>query len=358
MIETFRLGAFTIGPGQPPFVIAELSGNHNQSLSRALSLVDAAAAAGAHAVKLQTYTADTMTIDLEEGEFVVSDPGSLWHGRTLYDLYEEAHTPWEWHEELFERIREKGMVPLSTPFDATAVDFLETLRIPAYKIASFELTDLPLIKKCASTGKPMIISTGMATLSEIEDAVAAAREAGDGPVVLLKCTSTYPASPENSNLATIPVLKQVFKTHVGLSDHTMGVGAAVASVAFGAEVIEKHFCLSRAEGGVDSAFSLEPEEFASLVAETRAAFLSIGGVAIGGGADSGSRIYRRSLYIVEDMNEGDTITSANLRAIRPGYGLSPKYFEELLGRKVVGPVKRGTPASWDLFESGVRSLVR
>jgi pseudaminic acid synthase len=333
-----------------PFIIAEMSGNHNASLDRALEIVDAAADAGAHAIKLQTYTADTMTLDLNEGDFVISDPKSLWKGRQLYDLYKEAHTPWDWHKPIMDRASEKGILCFSSPFDDSAVDFLETLNVPAYKIASFELVDLPLIQKCARTGKPIIMSTGMATLAEIDDAVRAARENGCPEVVLLKCTSTYPASPENSNLRTLPHLKDLFHCSVGLSDHTLGIGAAVAAVALGATVIEKHFTLARADGGVDSAFSLEPRELKALVEETERAWQSLGCINYGLlEAEKKSLQFRRSLYIGEAMKAGDILTPQNLRRIRPGRGLSPKYYEQLLGKTVKTDVKKGTPVTWDLI---------
>jgi pseudaminic acid synthase len=268
MPESFSVAGRTIGAASLPFVIAEMSGNHNQSLERALGIVEAAAAAGAHALKIQTYTADTMTLDVEEPGFRIDNPESLWHGDSLYRLYEQAHTPWEWHKPIFDRCRALGMIGFSTPFDETAVDFLESLDVPLYKIASFENTDLPLIRKVAATGKPMIISTGMATVAELDASVRAARGAGCRDLVLLKCTSTYPATPANTNILTIPHLRQLFDCQVGLSDHTMGVGVAVASVALGASVIEKHFTLARADGGVDSAFSLEPHELRSLVVES------------------------------------------------------------------------------------------
>ena len=271
-----------IGFNAQPYLIAEMSGNHNQSLERALAIVDAAADAGADAIKLQTYTADTMTLDVHSSEFVIEDKQSLWAGRQLYELYQEAHTPWEWHKPIMERAASRGLHCFSTPFDATAVDFLESLEVPAYKIASFECTDLPLIRKVAKTGKPMIISTGMANAAEIDEAVRAAREAGCEHLVLLKCTSTYPATPENTNIRTIPNLRETFGCEVGLSDHTMGIGAAVASVAMGAAMIEKHFTLRRSDGGVDSAFSLEPEEFRMLRIETERAWQSLGRVAYGG----------------------------------------------------------------------------
>ncbi len=344
-----KLGNHEIARGAPPLVVAELSGNHNGSLDRALAIVEAASRAGAHAVKLQTYTAETMTIDLAEREFVVADPGSLWNGRSLFDLYREAHTPWEWHEQIFGRCRELGLLCFSTPFDATAVDFLEGLGVPAYKIASFENTDLPLIRKAAATGKPLIISTGMASLAELDEAVRAAREAGCRDLVLLKCTSTYPADPADSNLATIPHLADLFELPVGLSDHTPGIGAACVAVALGAVMIEKHLTLSRKEGGVDAAFSLEPAELAMLVQETRRGATSLGAIHYGStAAERKSLIFRRSLYVVEAMRAGDVFTEANLRAIRPGLGLPPKYLEAILGKKVVRDVPRGTPLTWHL----------
>ncbi len=339
-----------IGPDAPPFVIAEMSGNHNQSLDRALDIVSAAAAAGAHALKLQTYTPDTMTLDLHGNGFSVEDAGSLWHGRTLYDLYREASTPWEWHEPLFRRCRELGLIPFSTPFDESAVGFLETLAVSCYKIASFENTDLPLIRKIAATGKPIIMSTGMATVAEIDESVRAARESGCRDLVLLKCTSTYPATPENTNVLTIPHMRQLFGCEVGLSDHTMGIGAAVAAVAHGATVIEKHFTLRRADGGVDSAFSLEPEEMRLLVTETERAWQSLGSVSYGPTqAEKSSLVFRRSLYVVADVKAGDVFTRDNLRAIRPGYGLPPKYLDRFMGKRATRDIVRGSPLSWDMF---------
>jgi len=326
-----------------------MSGNHNQSLKRALAIVDAAAQAGAHALKIQTYTADTMTLDIPEGEFLISASESLWKGKSLHQLYKEAYTPWEWHEPIFERAKAHGMIPFSTPFDETAVDFLEKLGAPCYKIASFENIDLPLIRKAASTGKPLIISTGMATVSELDDAVSAARQAGCKDLILLKCTSTYPASPENTNIRTIPHLRELFGCEVGLSDHTMGVGTAVASISLGASVIEKHFTLRRADGGVDSAFSLEPQEFKLLVEETERAWLSLGTTSYGPtDAEKSSLIFRRSLYVVKDMKTGDVFTSGNVRSIRPGSGLPPKYLDEILGQRAKRDIKRGTPLAWNL----------
>ena len=339
-----------IGRLNPPFVIAEMSGNHNQSLERALEIVEAAASTGAHALKLQTYTADTMTLDIKTDEFFISDEKNLWKGRSLYELYEQAHTPWDWHEPIMQRAKELGMLCFSTPFDASSVDFLETLDVPAYKIASFENADLPLIRKVAETGKPMIISTGMATLSELDETVRTIRESGCEQFVLLQCTSTYPATPENSNLMTIPHMKKLFDCEVGLSDHTMGIGGAVAAVALGATVIEKHFTLSRADGGVDSAFSMEPEEMRQLVTETERAWQSLGSVKYGPTeAEKPSMKFRRSLYIAQDMKAGDVLTKENLRCIRPGLGLPPKFYDVLLGRKVRCDLNKGTASSWELF---------
>lgn len=348
---SIRIGDREIGIGHAPFIIAEMSGNHNQSLDRALEIVDAAAAAGAHALKLQTYTADTMTLDIASGDFVITDPNSLWHGRTLYDLYQEAHTPWDWHGPIFARARSHGMVPLSTPFDDTAADFLETLDSDVYKIASFENTDLPLVRKVASKGKPIIISIGMATLAEIDETVRAARETGCQDIILLQCTSTYPATPENTNLATIPHMRAAFGCEVGLSDHTMGVGAAVASVALGATVIEKHFTLARADGGVDSAFSLEPAEMAALVTESTRAWQAIGRAQYGTVSvqEAKSLAFRRSLYATADIAVGEAFTKDNIRAIRPGLGLAPKWLDLVLKRSAAQPIKRGTPLSWDIL---------
>ena len=337
-----------IGFGHPPYVIAELSGNHNGELARALAIMEACHKAGADAIKLQTYTADTMTIDHDGPGFVIE--GGLWQGRNLYDLYREASTPWEWHEALFAKGRELGITVFSTPFDDTAVDFLEKLNAPAYKIASFETNHLPLIRRVASTGKPVIISTGMATVAEIDETVRTARGAECRDLVLLKCTSTYPATPENSNLLTIPHMRQLFGCQVGLSDHTLGIGASVAAVAHGATLIEKHVTLSRSDGGVDSAFSLEPDELNSLVIETERAWQSLGSVAYGPREDEKeSLIFRRSLYVGEDMQAGDVLSAENLCCIRPGLGLAPKYLDTVMGRRIRQEVKRGTPLSWDLI---------
>ena len=345
-----KIGNRTIGAGHAPFIIAEMSGNHNQSLERAMAIIDAAAATGAHGLKLQTYTPDTMTIDIDEGEFHISDPKSLWAGTSLYKLYGQAYTPWEWHAQLFAYAREKGMIPFSTPFDDTAVDFLEKLNVPCYKIASFENTDLPLIRRVSATGKPVIISTGMATIAEMDEMVRTAREAGCKDLILLKCTSTYPATPENTNILSIPHMRELFNCEIGLSDHTMGLGVSVASVALGATVIEKHFTVSRADGGVDSTFSMEPHEMKQLVIESERAWQGLGKISYGPlKAEKQSVQFRRSLYIVKDMKAGETLTAESVRAIRPGYGLPTKYMDQILGRKLRVDAKRGTALQWDLI---------
>ncbi|MEG3179100.1 pseudaminic acid synthase [Sphingomonas sp. LT1P40] len=344
-----KIGEREVGRGARPYLIAEMSGNHNQSLDRALEIVDAAAASGADAVKLQTYTADTMTLNVRAPGFVIEDPNSLWAGRQLWELYDEAHTPWDWHKPIMDRAASHGMHCFSSPFDETAVDFLEDLGVPAYKIASFEITDLPLVTKVAKTGKPMIISTGMATVAEIDDAIRAAKEAGNEQLIILKCTSTYPATPENTNISTIPNMRDAFGVEVGLSDHTMGCGVSVAAVGMGAVLIEKHFTLARTDGGVDSTFSLEPAEFRMLRTETERAWQSIGHVTYGGTkAEEKSRAFRRSLYVSKDLAPGDVLTPDNLRIIRPGFGLPPKFYEQMLGKKVTRAAPAGTPISWDL----------
>lgn len=344
------IGDHPVGLGHSPFVIAEMSGNHNQSLERALGIVEAAARTGAHALKIQTYTPDTMTLDLDEREFHISDPKSLWAGTSLYKLYSEAYTPWEWHKPIFDRARELGMLPFSTPFDDSAVDLLESLDAPCYKIASFENTDLPLIRRVAATGKPLIISTGMASIAELDDTVRAARETGCKDLILLKCTSTYPATAGNTNIATIPHMRELFGCEVGLSDHTMGVGVSVAAVSLGATVIEKHFTLNRTDGGVDSAFSMEPAEMAQLVVETERAWQALGQVSYGATeAEKKSIMFRRSLYVVRDLKAGDVLTKDNLRAIRPGLGLATKYLDVALGKKVSQDVGRGTALGWELI---------
>ncbi|WP_187263667.1 pseudaminic acid synthase [Pontibacter beigongshangensis] len=346
MTKEINIAGRLVGPDHSPFIIAEMSGNHNQSLERALAIVDAAADAGADAIKLQTYTADTMTLP---GAFTIEDPGSLWKGRELYDLYQEAYTPWEWHQPLFDRAKARGLIAFSSPFDETAVDFLEGLGAPVYKIASFENTDHPLLRKVAATGKPVIMSTGAATIAEVEEGVRVLREAGCKDLILLKCTSTYPATPENTNLRTIPHMRELYNVQVGLSDHTMGIGAAVAAVALGATVIEKHFTLRRADGGVDAAFSLEPEELKALAIESNRAFLALGQVQYGvQRAEEKSRLFKRSVYAAQHIEAGELFTKENIRVIRPGLGLAPKYFEELLGKRARTAIPAGTPLSWEM----------
>jgi pseudaminic acid synthase len=331
-----------------PFIIAEMSGNHNQSLERALEIVDAAAAAGAHALKLQTYTADTITM---KGAYRIEDKNSLWAGEELYDLYNKAYTPWEWHAPIFQRATEKGMLAFSSPFDETAVDFLESLNVPLYKIASFENTHHPLLRKVAATGKPVIMSTGVSSFEEIQESVEVLKKAGCKEIVLLKCTSTYPATPENTNLRTIPFMQEKFQCEIGLSDHTMGIGVAVASVALGVRVIEKHFTLRRADGGVDSAFSMEPEELKLLVHESERAYLALGHVQTEvQEAEKKSLLYKRSIYVSSDLKIGDQLSAENLRIIRPALGLAPKYWEDVLGLKINHDIKAGTPLSWEAIE--------
>ncbi|MHB8482290.1 MAG: pseudaminic acid synthase [Nitrospiria bacterium] len=333
-----------------PFIIAELSGNHNQSLERALKLVELAARAGVHAVKIQTYTPDTMTLDIKEKSFLITDEESLWKGASLYQLYQKAYTPWEWHKSIFNKCKELGIIGFSTPFDETAVDFLESLNVPCYKIASFENVHIPLIKKVAQTGKTIIISTGMASIAELVDAIETAKQNGCQKIILLKCTSSYPSTPENSNILTIPHMRELFDCEVGLSDHTLGVGVAVASVALGATVIEKHFTLSRSDGGIDSAFSMEPEEMKSLVIESDRAWQASGKVFYGPTENEKQSLkFRRSLYIVKDVKAGEPLTKENLKPIRPGFGLPPKFYEIFLGKKVNRNVKMGTPVSWDII---------
>ncbi len=345
-MNDLKIGNYTIGNNHTPFVIAEMSGNHNQSLDRALELVNAAADAGAHALKLQTYTADTITM---KGVCTINDTNSLWNGKELHDLYKMAYTPWEWHKAIFDRAKEKGMEAFSSPFDETAVDFLESLNVPAYKIASFENTHHPLLKKVAKTGKPVIVSTGVSKLDDITESVEVLKNAGCKHIILLKCTSTYPATPENTNLLTIPDMIKKHKCVVGLSDHTMGTGVSVAAVALGARVIEKHFTLRRADGGVDSAFSLEPEELKSLVVETERAFLALGKVQYGvQPAEEKSVLFKRSIYVSKDIQAGEIFTPENLKIIRPALGLAPKYWDQVIGKKAKMDVKAGTPLNWDL----------
>lgn len=338
-----------IGPGEPPYVVAELSGNHNGDIGRALALIDAAKAAGADAVKLQTYTADTITIDHDGPDFRIK--GGLWDGRRLYELYQEAHTPWDWHPRLFEHARAIGIEIFSSPFDPTAVELLAGLGAPAYKIASFELVDLPLIELCARTGKPLIMSTGLASPQEIAEAVEAARGSGDGGVILLHCTSAYPAPASDMNLRTLQHLAEQHGVVVGLSDHTLGLASSVAAVALGACFIEKHFTLSRAEGGVDSGFSLEPEELARLTAETREAWLALGEVRYDDvPSEAASRDHRRSLYVVADVAAGEALTPSNVRSIRPGKGMAPKHLPEVLTRRASRDLRRGSPLDWSMLD--------
>ncbi len=337
-----------VGPGAPPFVIAELSGNHNGELDRALRLVDAAADAGADAIKLQTYTADTITIDHDGPGFRIEE--GPWAGRTLYDLYQEAHTPWEWHEALFTRGRERGLVVLSSPFDTTAVDLLESLDAPVYKIASFEIVDLPLIRRVAATGKPVIISTGMANLDEIAEAVDAARDGGAAGIVLLHCISGYPTPAGEANLKRIGRLAETFDCPIGLSDHTLGTDVAVAAVAMGACLVEKHITLARADGGPDAGFSLEPDELARLVAGVHTAYVAQGSEDYGrAGSEAGNVMFRRSLYAVRDIAAGEVFTPENVRSIRPGHGLPPKLLPDMLGRRAAMAIARGKPFSLDLI---------
>lgn len=350
MLDEIRIGHTAIGPGHEPFIIAEMSGNHDGSLDKALAIVDMAADAGAHAVKLQTYTADTITLDVDSPDFRLKDDHELWGGRRLYDLYQEAHTPWEWHQPIFDRAAERGLLAFSSPFDPTAVDFLESLDVPAYKIASSEIVDLPLIRRAAACGKPIIISTGMASLGEINAAVEAARAVGNEQIVVLSCTTSYPADPRDSNLRGIPVMRDAFGTMIGLSDHTLGIGAAIASVAFGAVLIEKHVTTDRASGGVDSAFSLEGPELAALVRETRTAWQALGEPVIGArDAEAEGLRFRRSLYVTRDVAAGEVVGPDNVRSVRPALGLAPDLFSVVEGRTFRRDVARGTALSWDLI---------
>ena len=336
-----------IGADHEPFVICELSGNHNGSLDRALALIEAAAATGCDAIKIQTYTADTITMDVDRPEFRIH--GGLWDGRSLYDLYHEAQTPYEWHPALFAKARELGVILFSSPFDESAVDLLDDLGAPAFKIASFEAVDLPLIRRAASKGKPLIISTGMATLSEIETARAAALDGGASGVVLLHCVSSYPAAPEEANVRTVADMAGRFGCPVGLSDHTPGAAAAVAAVALGASVVEKHFTLARADGGPDAEFSLEPDEFRALVADCKAAWRSLGRAHYDLlGSERGNVAFRRSLYVAADVKAGEPLTARNVRSIRPGLGLPPAELDRVLGRAAARDLTRGEPLAWDM----------
>jgi pseudaminic acid synthase len=347
-IYMIRIGNYIVGPDSPPFVIAEMSGNHNQSLERAMCIVDAAVEAGAHAIKLQTASPDGLTLDVDTPDFRILDKDSLWYGKKLYELYKEAVIPWEWHAPIFEQCRRQGIIAFSSPFELKAIDFLESLDVPCYKIASFELIDTQLVRRVAQTGKPMIMSTGMATLSEIETAVNTARAVGNDQIILLKCTSTYPSKATDTNLMTIPHLRESFGVQVGLSDHTMGVGVPCAAVAMGATVVEKHFTLARADGGVDAKFSLEPNEFKLLVNETERAWQAMGTVRYGGSENEHKSVkFRRSIYISRDVRAGDSLSEENARIVRPGFGLAPKYYDLLIGRRFNKDLPKGTPLSWE-----------
>lgn len=345
-----KLSQHSIGEGSAPFIIGEISGNHDGDLQRALDIVDMIADSGAQAVKLQTYTADTITIDSRKSEFMISEEHPLWGGRNLYELYQTAHTPWAWHEEIFAKARNRGLIPFSSPFDSTAVDLLESLDVELYKIASLEIGDLPLLRRVARTGKPVILSNGAASVGDVDAAIRTLREEGNDNIVLLACTSSYPASPADSNLRTLPILRDTFDVQVGLSDHTLGIGASVAAVALGATVIEKHVTLSRADGGVDSDFSLEPRELSMLVSETATAWEALGSPTMRVTAgESESRRLRRSLYVVESVREGDIVSPENVRSIRPAGGLEPDFMDVVVGRPFRSACEAGTPLSWDVI---------
>lgn len=348
---SIEIGGRRIGPEHPAYVIAEMSANHRGDFSYAEKIVRAAAEAGADAVKIQTYTADTITIDVDSPLFKDRTGGTLWEGRSLYDLYQEGSMPWEWQPKLKELADDLGIHMFSAPFDFSAVDFLERMDVPAYKIASFEIVDIPLIERVAATGKPMIISTGMSTREEIAEALEAARRGGATQIALLKCVSAYPAPPEEMNLASIPAMRDAFGVPVGLSDHTLGIAAPVAAVTLGACIIEKHFTIARADGGPDGAFSLEPAELTQMIANIRVAEKAVGKPVFGPGTtESGSRVFRRSLFIVADVKAGETLTEQNVRSIRPGDGLHPRHYREILGRRAAKDAPRGTPLAWDLLE--------
>lgn len=349
MKNTITIANRKLGLGNTPFILAEMSGNHNQSLERALAIVDAAAQCGCDGIKLQTYTPDTMTLDLHCKEFIIKDHDSLWYGKSLYDLYAEAMTPWEWHKPIFDRCKELNMVAFSTPFDESALDFLETLDVPAYKIASFENIDIPLLRKVAATGKPVIMSTGMATIAELDESVRCLRDNGCKDLILLKCTSMYPASPKSTNLLTIPNMRDLFKTQIGLSDHTLGIGVSIASVALGVTLIEKHFTLNKDDEGVDAAFSMDTDEMSKLVHEIKQAWEALGSIVYQNSIENFSRAYRRSLYISKNLKKGDILSEYNIRSIRPGRGLPPKYYEFILGKRINQEAQKGTPLSWDLI---------
>ncbi len=349
MLKEITIAGRRIGAGSPPFIVAELSANHGGSLERALAAMEAAKASGVDAVKLQTYTADTITIDHDGPGFRIE--GGLWDGRRLYELYQEAHTPWDWHEALFAKARDLGIIAFSTPFDHTAVELLERLQAPAYKIASFEMIDLPLIRCVAATGKPTIVSTGMATPEEIGETVDTFRAAGGRDLVLLHCVSGYPTPASQSNLRRIVTLSQEFDCPIGLSDHTLGIEVSIAAVALGACMIEKHFTLRRADGGPDAAFSLEPGELSALARGARTAFTAIGtGLPLRAAVEEESKVFRRSLYAVEDIGMGETLTAKNIRIIRPGFGLAPKHLSDVIGKRARRALPRGTALSWDAIE--------
>mgnify|MGYP001465480437 CR=1 FL=1 len=350
-MNTIKIDKKKIGLKHKPFIIAEMSGNHNQSLERALKIVDAVAKTGADAIKLQTYTPDTITLDVDKNEFFINDKNSLWEGEKLYDLYKTAHTPWDWHKPIMDRAADLGLICFSSPFDESAVDFLEELNVPAYKVASFENSHIPLIKKIISTGKPIIISTGMATLSELGETVNIIKDHDCKDLILLKCTSNYPADSQNSNIATIPHMREMFNCEVGLSDHTLGNVSSVMSIAYGVKVIEKHYTLKRSDGGPDAEFSMEPEELFELSKDIQDAFMATGDASFERKSVEESNIkFRRSLYIVEDMKKGEVFTDKNLKRIRPGFGIAPKFFKDLLGKSVNQSVERGTPVSWSIVD--------
>jgi len=350
-MKPLRIGARHIGPGKPVYVVAEVSGNHNQSLDRAVQIVEEACRAGVDAIKLQTYTPDTLTIDCDNKWFRVKGTNAAWRGKTLYGLYQSAYTPWEWHAVLQRTAARHGVDLFSTPFDATAVDFLERLNVPAYKVASFEVGDLELLRKIGSAGKPVILSRGMATLDDIRRAVKTLRDGGAGPVAVLHCVSSYPAKPDEMNLVTIPALGKKLRCVVGLSDHTLGIEVAVASVSLGASIIEKHVTLRRADGGPDAAFSLEPAELRELVRAVRNVEQAIGTPQYGPGRrESSNLVFRRSLFVVQDVRKGERFTTTTVRSIRPGYGIAPRFLRSVLGRKATRNLRRGTPLSWEVVE--------
>lgn len=351
MSQEVAIGDKRIGLRHRPFIVAEMSANHNQSLQRALDIVEAAAASGAQALKLQTYRPDTITLDIDKDAFRITDPNSLWHGRTLFDLYAEGMTPWEWHEPIMRRCRDLGMLCFSTPFDHSAVDFLESLEVPCYKVASFELIDIPLIRKIAGTRKPMIVSTGMASIEEIQELVDEAANYGCRELILLKCTSSYPASPEETDLRTIPDMATRFGVPVGLSDHTRGIGAALAAISLGAVLVEKHFTLARSDGGPDAPFSIEPAELKALVEESERGWLALGQINYGRSpAEERSALYRRSLFVARHIRKGELFTDANIKSVRPSGGLLPKHLDEVIGKRAARDIEPGTPFNWDLIE--------